>query len=51
MSNGDWVPGDLQAIHRVAGTWKGFVRYRDGTNAAHFRWFAQAQVREDLEES
>jgi hypothetical protein len=46
MDDGTWVPGELTATHRFEGTWKGFVRYRERTNAAHFRWFDEAQVRE-----
>lgn len=45
MSNGTWVPGELQAIHRVDGTWKGFVRYRERTSASHLRWFDEEHVR------
>ena len=39
MDDGSWVPGTLQAIHRADGTWSGFVRYCERTNAAHLRWF------------
>ena len=46
MDNGTWVPGDLQATHRVDGSWKGFVRYRERTSASHLRWFDGERVRE-----
>ena len=49
MDDGTWVPGDLEAIHSVDGTWKGFVRYRERTAAAHFKWFDKARVRGHLE--
>ena len=45
MHDGTWVLGYLQAAHRVDGTWRGFVRYREHTSAMHFRWFAEEQVR------
>ena len=46
MHDGTWVPGFLQATHRVNGTWRGFVRYSERTSATHFRWFEEQQVRE-----
>ncbi len=45
MDDGTWVPGDLQAVHRGDGTWKGFVRYRERTNVSHLRWFDESRVR------
>ena len=45
MDDGSWVPGTLQAIHRADGTWSGFVRYCERTNAAHLRWFDEGRVR------
>ena len=46
MHDGTWVLGYLQATHRVQGTWKGFVGYREHTSAMHFRWFDEEHVRE-----
>ncbi len=45
MDNGTWVPGELQAVHTVDGASKGFVRYRERTDAAHLRWFDEARIR------
>ena len=45
MNDGTWVPGELQAVHTVNGTWKGFVRYREHTTAEHLKWFDEGRVR------
>ena len=45
MDDGTWVPGALQASHRVDGAWKRFIRYRERTDADHVRWFDETRVR------
>jgi hypothetical protein len=45
LDNGTWVHGDLQAIHRADGTWKGFVRYCERTEASHLRWLKEGRIR------
>ena len=45
LDDGTWVPGQLQAVVAVDGTWKGFVRYRERTAAEHLKWFDEERVR------
>lgn len=45
LHEGRWVDGQLEAVNRIGGAWRGLVRYSVAPGLRHLQWRPESELR------